>query len=395
MVSQFLLSIVLILVGTKLASHLCHRINVPSVIGELLVGIILGPGLLGLIQPSEFISLFSEIGVILLMFLAGLESDLDKLKKYLTPSVVVALFGIAFPMIFLSGLGYLYNMSLIQALFLGVVFSATSVSISVQVLKEYKRLDTSEGSIILGAAVVDDIAVVLIISIFTALLDVGAGEKISGLGFVWSLIAPKLLFFGVLFLTAKYLLNPLLAFAKKIIALEAEAAMALILCFTFAVFAEETGLSAVIGSFFIGLLLSRTSSKKAIEHPMSIIGYAFFIPVFFVSIGLNIDLSSFADYTLMIILMTLLATATKLIGGFLGSYVFKLSTHQSLVVGAGMVSRGEMALIIINMGHGLHLVNQGQYSAIIVAIILTTLVSPFLIKYAIDRETIAQKKESR
>ncbi|MGY3766717.1 cation:proton antiporter [Vagococcus vulneris] len=391
---QFLIAICLILIGTKLASHLCHRINIPSVIGELMVGIILGPGLLGLVQQTEFITLFSEIGVILLMFLAGLESDLTKLKKYLNPSIVVALFGITFPMIFVSGLGHFYQMTLTQSIFLGVVFSATSVSISVQVLKEYKRLDTSEGSVILGAAVVDDIATVLIISIFTAVLNTEHGGSINSIGFIWDLLAPKILFFLILWGFTKFLLKPFLSFAKKVIATEVEAAVALILCFSFAAFAEKMGLSGVIGAFFIGLLLSQTDEQKRMEHQVSVIGYSFFIPVFFVSIGLNIDLQSFGSYAMMIILMTILATITKLAGGYVGSRLFKMTTHQSLVVGAGMVSRGEMALIIVNMGNSLHLVNQGQYSAIIVAIILTTLLSPFLIKYTIDRESEAIKKES-
>lgn len=389
MLMELLLALILIIVGTKFASHLCHRIGIPAVIGELLTGVILGPALLGWVAHTDTISIFAEVGVILLMFLAGLESDLEKLKKYLTPSVMVALFGIVFPMIFISGAAHLFDIPWKEAIFLGVIFSATSVSISVQVLKEYKRLDTAEGSVTLGAAVVDDIAVVLIVSIFSAVLSMDGNTSSMGVGFIWDLLGTKILFFIGLYLFAKFILDPLLSLTKKIVAVEAETAFALALCFGFAILSEHVGMSDVIGAFFIGLLLSRQEGKHEIEHNVSVISYSVFIPVFFVSIGLDIELSAFKEYAVIIIVFTLLATLTKLIGGYLGGRVTKLDRNQSLIIGAGMVSRGEMALIIVKMGENLGLINEGLYSAIVVAIILTTLFSPLLIKYAIEKGTPA------
>ncbi|MDT2866117.1 cation:proton antiporter [Vagococcus carniphilus] len=389
MLMELLLALILIIVGTKFASHLCHRIGIPAVIGELLTGVILGPALLGWVAHTDTISIFAEVGVILLMFLAGLESDLEKLKKYLTPSVMVALFGIIFPMIFISGAAHLFDIPWKEAIFLGVIFSATSVSISVQVLKEYKRLDTAEGSVTLGAAVVDDIAVVLIVSIFSAVLSMDGNTSSMGVGFIWDLLGTKILFFIGLYLFAKFILDPLLSLTKKIVAVEAETAFALALCFGFAILSEHVGMSDVIGAFFIGLLLSRQEGKHEIEHNVSVISYSVFIPVFFVSIGLDIELSAFKEYAVIIIVFTLLATLTKLIGGYLGGRVTKLDRNQSLIIGAGMVSRGEMALIIVKMGENLGLINEGLYSAIVVAIILTTLFSPLLIKYAIEKGTPA------
>ncbi len=389
MLIELLLSLILIIIGTKLASHLCHRIGIPAVIGELLTGVILGPALLGLVLHTEVISLFAEIGVILLMFLAGLESDLDKLKKYLKPSVMVALFGILLPMVFLSGAAHLFDIPWKEALFIGIIFSATSVSISVQVLKEYKRLDTAEGSVILGAAVVDDIAVVLIVSLFSAFLSMDSTSP-NGVGLLWELLGTKILFFLGLFLFAKFILNPLLALVKKIVAVEVETAFALVLCFVFAILSEKVGMSDVIGAFFIGLLLSKHESKDKMEHNVSVISYSLFIPVFFVSIGLDIELSAFKEYALLIIVFTILATLTKLIGGYIGGRMTHLDKEQSLIIGAGMVSRGEMALIIVKMGENIGLVSPGHYSAIIVAVILTTLFSPLLIKFAVEK---AEKKQ--
>lgn len=392
MLMELLLSLILIIIGTKLAGHLCHRIGIPAVIGELLTGVVLGPALLGLVLHTEMISIFAEIGVILLMFLAGLESDLDKLKKYLKPSVMVALFGILLPMIFLSGAAHLFDITWKEAIFIGVIFSATSVSISVQVLKEYKRLDTAEGSVTLGAAVVDDIAVVLIVSLFSAFLNMDSGSSsVGGIGLLWDLLGTKILFFLGLFLFAKFILKPLISLTKKIVAVEIETALGLVLCFAFAIIAQKVGMSDVIGAFFIGLLLSKHEVKRNIEHNTSVIGYSLFIPVFFVSIGLDIELSAFKEYAVLIIVFTVLATLTKLIGGYLGGRLTHLDRDQSLIVGAGMVSRGEMALIIVKMGENLGLVSAGHYSAIVVAVILTTLFSPLLIKFAIER---AEKKNT-
>ncbi|MGL4644006.1 MAG: cation:proton antiporter [Vagococcus fluvialis] len=392
MLMELLLSLILIIIGTKLAGHLCHRIGIPAVIGELLTGVVLGPALLGLVLHTEMISIFAEIGVILLMFLAGLESDLDKLKKYLKPSVMVALFGILLPMIFLSGAAHLFDITWKEAIFIGVIFSATSVSISVQVLKEYKRLDTAEGSVTLGAAVVDDIAVVLIVSLFSAFLNMDSGSSsVGGIGLLWDLLGTKILFFLGLFLFAKFILKPLISLTKKIVAVEIETALGLVLCFAFAIIAQKVGMSDVIGAFFIGLLLSKHEVKHNIEHNTSVIGYSLFIPVFFVSIGLDIELSAFKEYAVLIIVFTVLATLTKLIGGYLGGRLTHLDRDQSLIVGAGMVSRGEMALIIVKMGENLGLVSAGHYSAIVVAVILTTLFSPLLIKFAIER---AEKKNT-
>ncbi|MDR2277155.1 MAG: cation:proton antiporter [Vagococcus sp.] len=385
MLMELLLSLILIIIGTKLAGHLCHRIGIPAVIGELLTGVVLGPALLGLVLHTEMISIFAEIGVILLMFLAGLESDLDKLKKYLKPSVMVALFGILLPMIFLSGAAHLFDITWKEAIFIGVIFSATSVSISVQVLKEYKRLDTAEGSVTLGAAVVDDIAVVLIVSLFSAFLNMDSGASVGGVGLLWDLLGTKILFFLGLFLFAKFILKPLISLTKKLVAVEIETALGLVLCFAFAIIAQKVGMSDVIGAFFIGLLLSKHEVKHNIEHNTSVIGYSLFIPVFFVSIGLDIELSAFKEYAVLIIVFTVLATLTKLIGGYLGGRLTHLDRDQSLIIGAGMVSRGEMALIIVKMGENLGLVSAGHYSAIVVAVILTTLFSPLLIKFAIEQ----------
>lgn len=382
---EVLLSLAVILVGTKLAAHLCAKINIPSVIGELLVGILLGPAVLNIVHPGEMMDVFSQIGVIFLMFLAGLESDFNLLKKHMKPSVIVAILGVILPMILFFLIGNAFHMPQAEAIFLGVVFAATSVSISVQVLREYNHLDSKDGSIILGAAVVDDILVVMIVSIFTTLLDHHGSIELNG-AFLWDMLGGKIVFFLVAFLFAKYLLQPILNIAKRLMATEAVTAASLALCFGFAVLSEELGMSDVIGAFFMGLMISLTEHQKVVQEKIDVIGYSLFIPVFFVSIGLNVSFGGVMENIVFILILTVVGVISKLVGGYIGGKSCHLDNRQAFVVGAGMVSRGEMALIIVQMGMRYHLISETMYSEIILAIILTTLISPFLIKGAIKRE---------
>lgn len=382
---EILLSLTVILVGTKFAAHVCQLVNVPSVIGELLVGVLLGPAILNIVHPGEVMTAFSQIGVIFLMFLAGLESDFGLLKKHIKPSVIVAVLGVVLPMVLFFLVGNMFHFPTNEAVFLGVVFAATSVSISVQVLREYQHLDTEEGSVILGAAVVDDIMVVIIVSIFTTLLEQNGHIQMTS-AFWWDILGKKVVFFLVAFLFAKYLLQPILKMAKRLIASEAVTAVALACCFGFAVLSEELGMSDVIGAFFMGLMISLTDHRDVIQSKIDTIGYSLFIPAFFVSIGLNVRLDGVLKNIGFIALLVLIGIISKLVGGYIGAKCSHLSSRQGLVIGSGMVSRGEMALIIVQMGTRYHLISQAMYSEIILAIILTTLISPFLIKASIKKE---------
>ena len=381
---EILLSLTIILVGTKIASHLCNKINIPGVIGELLVGILVGPAVLGLVHSGEIIDVFSQIGVIFLMFLAGLESDFNLLKKYMKPSIAVALLGVILPIILFFAAGCMYHFPFNEALFLGIVFAATSVSISVQVLREYKRVDSKEGAVILGAAVVDDIMVVIMVSLFTTFIK-QAGKFQLNAEFLWDILGKKFIFFLVTYLFAKYLLQPLFNWAKRLVAEEAVTAIALVCCFGFAVLSEELGMSDVIGAFFMGVLISLTHHREIIQEKIETIGYSLFIPVFFVSIGLKVEFQGLLQAVDLVAVLVILGVASKLIGGYLGSRFTGLNQMQSLVVGSGMVSRGEMALIIVQMGTAYHLISENIYSAIVLAIILTTLISPFLIQMSLKK----------
>ena len=379
---SFLGSLCLILVFTKFAGHFCNRIGVPAVIGELLVGIILGPALLGWIQPDEFIHYFSEIGVVILMFIAGLESDLNLLKKYWKPALSVALLGIIFPATFGFLTGSLFQLGFQSSVFLGVLFSATSVSISVQVLKDLKKVDTKEGATILGAAVVDDIVVVILLGILVSLFHTNGGTD-EPLG--ESLIR-KVIFFIVVFALSKWIVPTLMKISSKLLMIESVVTMALIICLSFSYFADLMGMGSIIGAFFAGIALSQTKYKHTIEEKIEPIGYAVFIPVFFVSIGLNMDFSGIGKQWLFILVLTAIAVLTKLVGGAIGAKITGFNWKSAAVIGAGMVSRGEMALIIGKIGLESNLLSETYYSSVIVVVIATTVIAPFLLKYTIVKQ---------
>lgn len=383
---EFLKMLVIILIVTKLADHFCARIHLPIVIGELLVGILVGPALLNWVRPTEMIELFAEIGVILLMFLAGLESDLHLLKKYFSGAAKVAVLGVLFPCIVLSLFSWMIHLPLKESLFIGILFSATSVSISVQVLREYRKMQSTEGTIILGAAVLDDILVVLIVSFFLAFANAGGGQSITP-AFIAEMLLPKILFFLLFFLFAKFLFKPMRKLVAKLSIFDSKLAFALICCFLFSVLAEELGLSNVLGAFFVGVLFSNTSDQEEVLTKVESIGSALFTPVFFVSIGLTIELTVLKDAWEVILIFTLLAFVTKLFGGFLGSRWDGLTTNEALLVGAGMISRGEMALIIAQIGLAGHLVSENYFSVLLFAIILTTVMAPFAMKWTMHRTT--------
>lgn len=382
---EFFGVLVLILVLTMLAGHFTTRVGIPAVVGELLVGIIIGPGVLSIVKSSDIISTFSEIGVIILMFLAGLESDLGLLKKYARPALIVAGIGVVFPVVIVGGVSLLFGVSLMEALFIGVIFSATSVSISVEVLKEYQTLNTKEGATILGAAVVDDILGVLLLGVMISLT---ASQNTSATGnsnLGWLVLYQVLFFIGV-YVISKWIAPYLMNLASQLYVTASRPVMAMVICLGMAWLSNLAGLSGAIGAFFAGIAISMTVSDDEIEKAIEPIGYAVFIPVFFVSVGLSVSFGQFFNDLVLIIVFTVLAVLTKLYGCGLGAKLSGFDKKSSRVIGAGMISRGEMALITLQIGFAEHLINSSYYSALVLTIVLVTVIAPFILKIAIRRK---------
>ncbi|MRI70143.1 cation:proton antiporter [Enterococcus casseliflavus] len=367
----------LILITTTLFSHLARRMGVPAVIGQLLAGVLLGGAGLNWVRPDILVHDFSEIGVILLMFLAGLESDISLLKRYFRPGMLVALLGIVFPMLFGYATGVGFQSSPTEAFFFGIVLAATSVSISVEVLKELNVVNTKEGSTILGASVVDDILVVLVLSLSLSFLG---GESSQATPLPVTLLV-ELIYFVLIFLLVKWIAPFLMALAEKLFANSAVIIMSLIICLGMAYLADLVGLSSVIGAFFAGIAVSQTKVREEVEHSVEALGYAVFIPVFFVSVGLEVDFSRLNEQLFFILAFTVVAILTKLVGGYVGAKIAKFSNNSAWMVGAGMISRGEMALIILQIGQQNQLISSALYSPLVIVVLLSTLISPLILKY--------------
>ena len=389
---EFLGILCLVLITTSLAGHFSRRIGIPAVIGQLLVGILIGPAVLGWVHNNAFMHTFSEIGVIILMFIAGLESDLEMLKKYFKPALAVAFSGVVFPVVLIYFFGKLFHFSFEQAIFLGVTFSATSVSISVEVLKELKRLKSKEGTTILGAAVIDDIISVIILSVlvsmFSNVAKAQGGHHSSNL---WMSFLLDALYFVVIFFLFEWIAPKMMRLGEHLKVASSVTLMSIVLCLGMAWLAEQVGLSDVVGAFFAGVAIAQTPYKQEVDSNIEPIGYAVFIPMFFVSIGLNMTFKGFFDDLIFIVSLTILALITKWLGCGLGAKVLGMNYDSMNIIGSGMVSRGEMALIIAQIGYEAHLLNSEYYSSVIFVIILTTLAAPFMLKAAIKRQMRNEK----
>lgn len=371
----YLAELCVILLLTKIAAHYSVKLKMPSVIGELLVGIVIGPAMLNWIHPTTFINYFSELGVIVLMFIAGLEGDLKLLIKYWAPALTVATLGVIVP----TGTAFLlchnlFNFSVKASVFMGLVLSATSVSITIQVLKEMHRLNTRAGAIICGAAVADDIICVILLGIASSVYGTSQHESI------WWMVLKMFLFFVIVLLIGKFIVPKFLSIFQDLNATESDTAGAMILCFGTAALAVMMGMSDVLGAYFAGLAISETDFEDHLEDKIEPIGYAVFIPVFFVSIGLQISFKGMQNDILFIILLIITAILGKQIGCGLAAKMFHLSWTESNVVGAGMVSRGEMALVVANVALSSHLIDQNHYTAMILVTVITTLVAPLILK---------------
>lgn len=379
---SFIITLTGILFVTQLVSHFFNRWGIPDVIGQILVGIVAGPAVLGWIHQTAMIEEFQEIGVIVLMFIAGLESDLSLLKKYLKPAMAVAVGGMALPIVVMGLASQLFGLQWFESLFIGVIFSATSVSISVVVLREFNQIDSKEGATVLGAAVADDIGGVLILSVLISLMNGKGGESSTSLPLI---IMMQAIFFGGTYLLVRWLAPYLMHLSKRLLTTAAPAVMAMILCLGMASLADLVHLSGAVGAFFAGIAVANTKARHDIAEAFEPLGYAVFIPVFFVNVGLVMRLNHFLDSLVFIVVMTILACLTKLIGSGGGAMLMGFDRQSGYVIGSGMIARGEMALITAQIGYEAHLLSSKYYSDVITVVVLATVLAPFILKHALKR----------
>jgi Kef-type K+ transport system membrane component KefB len=377
MEEAFLLEIALILVFTKVFGLLTRKIDLPQVVGALLAGILLGPTCFKLINPSDLMNTLSSIGVIILMFSAGMETNLTELRKSLKASLIIAGIGVIVPLAGGFLLSRYYQANILRSVFIGVILTATSVSITVETLHELGKLQTKSGTIILGAAVIDDILGIIILTIIIGLGHSGDYSVLSV-----GLVLLKIAAFFVFALVVGWLAFKLFSYLyDKWGTLRRLSIFSLAFCFFMSFMAEQFGVADITGAYFAGLVLCGNKFVYYVEERAIILSYLFFSPIFFASIGLKTSLEGFSASVLMFSsLLLLIAVASKIIGCGLGAKICGYTSSESLQIGVGMISRGEVALIVANKGIAANLMDPLLFSGVIIVVIITTLITPLLLK---------------
>ena len=385
----FLFDIAIILLSTKLLGLLTKKIQMPQVVGALLAGLILGPAVLNILNETEFVAQMSELGVIVLMFTAGLETDIKELKKTGKASLVIAIFGVALPLIGGFALASLFNKGddtlttsvLLQNIFIGVILTATSVSITVETLKELGKLSTKAGNAILGAALIDDILGIIALTIITSMAD-------ASVNIAWVLI--KVLLFFVFAGLVGYLFYVM--FTKWVNRSNKDLRRFVIVAFVFCLvmsFAAEMifGVADITGAFIAGLIISNTQKTKYIASRFDTISYMLLSPIFFASIGIKVVLPKMTGSIIFFtVLLLIVAILTKILGCAFGAKICGYKNKECIQIGTGMVSRGEVALIVASKGQAVGLMSNLFFGPIVIMVVITTVITPILLKIVFKKK---------
>ncbi len=369
--TAFLVTLAVVLVAARGAAAVSRRLGLTGVLGKLAVGLLLGPAALGVVHDGVPLSSLADLGVLLLMFLAGLETDQTALRNAGLASASTALGGVALPFLGGVALGTAFGLDVPARLFLGTILTATSVSITAETLRELGGLRSREGSVILGAAVADDVLGVAVLTLVIAFQE--RADPVAPLADAAG--------FLVLALVPGWYALPALARRLRTASPDTQLALSLALALTAAWAAERVGgLAPITGAYVAGLLIGRTELGQLVSATVSQLGYSVFIPIFFVSVGLHVQGRDLVAAPALALGLCVVAVVTKFAGAFAGAVLALRETSTALRVGAGMVSRGEVALAVAVTGLQHGLVDQSVFSAAIVMTVATTLVTPLLVR---------------
>ena len=370
---KFLLDIAIILAMTKSFSLVSKKFNMPPVVGALIAGIILGPVVLNVVSPSDSVLNLAEVGVVVLMFQAGLETDIDELKKSGIPAFVIALCGVLIPLIMGAVLSVIYGNNIMESIFIGVILTATSVSITVEALQDMGHLKGRVGTAILGAAIIDDMTSLggasgfHIQAILKILIQMAAFFAISIIGGV-----------GIkkFFEWLSTYKNPEIERHRRRVPV-----FALAFCLALAFLAEVFGIADITGAYLAGIILCRLPERFYIYNKIEVLSYMLITPVFFASIGLNVNIHGMTQ-TLIIftIILCVIAVISKIAGCGFGALLCKYTKRESVQIGAGMVCRGEVALIVAQKGISVGLLSEIFFAPVVIMVLVTTLLSPIILK---------------
>ena len=386
-IPEILLSLLIMLVFAKLLAEIFERLRQPAVVGEILAGILIGPSVLGWVKPNEIITTLAEIGVIFLLFTVGLETKPQAILRVGGRAFIVAVLGVIVPFIAGYGIAFYWDGSKIEAMFVGAALVATSVGITARVLGNLGLLDAPTARIILGAAVIDDILGLLILSVVSSLSKGGVDYyeliKTAGLSVIFTVVIATI---GAKFITQ---------IAPKIEKLrigEPFYIAGLVLCLGLSYLATYIGVAAIIGAFLAGMALAEATENNHDVHQKTSGVMEFLVPFFLVNIGMSLDLQVFKEISTvwLAIIVTILAVLTKFIGCGLGSY--GIGWRRSVQIGVGMVPRGEVGIVVAQIGLGLGAISPPFFAAVLFMAIATTLIAPPFIKMAFADEEAAHGK---
>jgi Kef-type K+ transport system membrane component KefB len=384
---QILRDLVIIIVSAKLFGLLARKLHAPQVAGEIIAGLIIGPTLFDLVEAGDFLSGMAEIGVILLMFSAGLETDIDKLKKSGVKATILACNGVAVPLVlgavlYMGFYGFAApgSTEFIRALFIGTILTATSVSITVQVLKELGKISTDVGTTIMSAAIIDDVIGIVVLTAVLGLKDPNAN--------LIAVVIKTIAFFALSFVVGIAIFKLMQKVEHKWPHTRRIPIMGLALAFAMAYVADRYfGVADITGAYVAGIILSSLDNSEYIDRKMDINSYMIFGPVFFASVGLQTNLKT-VDMTILAFsaAFVIVGLLGKVVGCGLVAKLLKYNTSDALKIGVGMMTRGEVALIVAQRGLKAEIIDSRYFTAVILLIVLSSILTPIILKamYASD-----------
>ena len=399
---SYLLVLAAILLTTKLLGLFSRWVRLPQVLGALVAGVILGPVVNAIVGWStgdgffsqaagsdQLFGMLSELGVIVLMFGAGLETDVQEMKKCGKASLIIAVIGVVTPLIFGAGASYFFiddpnsQEKLLKSIFIGVVLTATSVSITVETLKELGKLNTPASNAILGAAIIDDVLGIIALTIITSFKSKDVN--------IWFVLIKIVLFF-IFAAILGFIMLKIYKWMNKHTSRDSRrhVIIAFAYCLVSSFVAEVFfGVADITGAYVAGLVLSMTNRKRYLVIRFSTLSYMLLSPIFFACIGLTIEMPELTVSLLVFaILITIVAVATKLFGCALGGKICGYSTKECFQIGAGMISRGEVALIVAKKGESCGLMDPKLFGPLVIVVVLTTIIAPIILKvlFAKDKD---------
>ena len=408
---SYLLVLAAILLTTKLLGLFSRWVRLPQVLGALVAGVILGPVVNAIVGWStvdgffsqaagsdQLFGMLSELGVIVLMFGAGLETDVQEMKKCGKASLIIAVIGVVTPLIFGAGASYFFiddpnsQERLLKSIFIGVVLTATSVSITVETLKELGKLNTPASNAILGAAIIDDVLGIIALTIITSFKSKDVN--------IWFVLIKIVLFF-IFAAVLGFIMLKIYKWMNKHTSRDSRrhVIIAFAYCLVSSFVAEVFfGVADITGAYVAGLVLSMTNRKRYLVNRFSTLSYMLLSPIFFACIGLTIEMPELTVSLLIFaILITIVAVATKLFGCALGGKICGYSTRECFQIGAGMISRGEVALIVAQKGESCGMMDPKLFGPLVIVVVLTTIIAPIILKilFAKDKDNAPTLKDTK